>query len=198
MGKVPASITMSIDGYVTGPDDGPARAWVRAGSGCTTRCSAVRGPMTRGRPVRRDQSSRSGSTLSSLASGLRLPAGTCTRQPATGAARTRGRPLLHRTHRTEEQPDGDDFVFVDGLAKAIERAEQAAGDKDVSLGGGADVIRQALELGLVDDLSIVIAPVILGGGKQLFEGFTHDIELEHQGVRQSQYATIIDYAVTRS
>ena len=89
-------------------------------------------------------------------------------------------------------------MFVDGLAEAIERAKEAAGDKDVSLGGGADVIRQALELGLVDNLSIVIAPVILGGGKRLFEGFTQDIELEHLGVRQSQYATIIDYAVTRS
>ena len=67
------------------------------------------------------------------------------------------------SHRTEEEPDGDDFVFVDGLAEEIERARQAAPDKDVSLAGGADVIRQALELGPVDNLAIVIAPVILGG-----------------------------------
>ena len=109
-----------------------------------------------------------------------------------------GVPCFIVTPRTEDQPDGDDFVLVNGLAEAIERAKQAAADQDVSLGGGADVIRQALELGLVDNLSIVIAPVILGGGKRLFEGFTQDIELTHQGVRQSQYATIIDYAVTRS
>ena len=61
--------------------------------------------------------------------------------------------------------------------------------------GGADVIRQALEAGLVDELTIIVAPVVLGGGKRLFEGFTRSLELEHLGVRQSQYATFIDYRV---
>jgi dihydrofolate reductase len=61
--------------------------------------------------------------------------------------------------------------------------------------GGADVIRQALEAGLVDELTIIVAPVILGGGKLLFDGFTQPLELEHLGVRQSRYATFIDYRV---
>jgi len=106
-------------------------------------------------------------------------------------------PCFIVTHRPQEQPEGGDFVFVDGIAQAIERAKMAAGDKDVSLVGGADVIRQALEQDLVDDLSIVIAPVVLGGGKRLFEGFTKDVELGHLGVHQSPYATFIDYAVKR-
>ena len=59
------------------------------------------------------------------------------------------------------------------------------------------MIRQALEQDLLDDLSIIIAPVLLGGGKRLFEGFTKDVELEHVGVHQSPYATFIDYAVKR-
>jgi dihydrofolate reductase len=63
--------------------------------------------------------------------------------------------------------------------------------------GGADVIRQALDAGLVEELTIVIAPVVLGGGKRLFEGFSKDVELEHLGVRQSPYATFIDYRVKR-
>ena len=63
--------------------------------------------------------------------------------------------------------------------------------------GGADVIRQALEADLVDELSIVVAPVMLGGGKRLFEGFSKDVELEHLGVRQSPFATFIDYRVKR-
>ena len=63
--------------------------------------------------------------------------------------------------------------------------------------GGADVIRQALELGLVEELTIIIAPVILGGGKRLFEGFSASVDLEHLGVRQSQFATFIDYRVRR-
>jgi dihydrofolate reductase len=57
------------------------------------------------------------------------------------------------------------------------------------------VIRQALDAGLVDELTIIIAPVILGGGKRLFERFTKSLDLEHSGVRQSQYATFIDYRV---
>jgi dihydrofolate reductase len=77
-------------------------------------------------------------------------------------------------------------------------AVEAAGDKDVSIAGGADVIRQALAAGLVDELSLVVAPVVLGGGKRLFDdGFTESVELEHVGVRQSPYATFIDYRVKR-
>ncbi|MEA2379790.1 MAG: hypothetical protein QOD13_3697 [Thermoleophilaceae bacterium] len=59
--------------------------------------------------------------------------------------------------------------------------------------GGAAIIRQALDAGLVDELSIIIAPVTLGDGKRLFEGFSGSLELEHLGVRQSQFPTFIDY-----
>jgi dihydrofolate reductase len=48
---------------------------------------------------------------------------------------------------------------------------------------------------IVDELTIIIAPVVLGGGKRLFEGFTQSLDLEHRGVRQSPFATFIDYAV---
>ncbi len=99
------------------------------------------------------------------------------------------------THRPEEQPPGDDFTFVGDLAEAIARAKAAAGDKDVNVMGGADVIRQALAGGHVDELTIVVAPVVLGGGKRLFEGFTRSLDLEHLGVRQSPYATFVDYRV---
>ena len=84
------------------------------------------------------------------------------------------------------------------MPEAVERAREAAGDKDVHVMGGADVIRQALDAGLVDELTIIVAPVILGGGKRLFDGFTRDVELEHIGLRQSQFATFIDYRIKRS
>ena len=64
--------------------------------------------------------------------------------------------------------------------------------------GGAELIRQALRVGHVEELSISIAPVVLGGGKRLFEGFSSSFELEHLGVRQSPYATFIDYRVKRA
>jgi dihydrofolate reductase len=63
--------------------------------------------------------------------------------------------------------------------------------------GGADMIRQALESREVEELTIIVAPIVLGGGKRLFEGFDKRIELEHLGVRQSPFATFIDYRVKR-
>jgi dihydrofolate reductase len=99
------------------------------------------------------------------------------------------------THRPDEQPPGDDFVFVEGVEAAVERAREAAGGKDVHVMGGAETIRQALAAGLVDELTIIVAPVVLGGGKRLFEGFTKSLDLEHLGVRQSPFATFVDYRV---
>jgi dihydrofolate reductase len=101
------------------------------------------------------------------------------------------------THRPEEEPEGGAFTFVSGVEEAVERAREAAGDKDVHVMGGADVLRQALEAGLVDELTIIIAPVVLGGGKRLFEGFSESLELEQLGVRQSRFATFINYRVKR-
>ena len=93
--------------------------------------------------------------------------------------------------------EGGGFTFVSGVEQAVERAKEAAGSKDVHVMGGADVIRQALAAGLVDELTIIIAPIVLGRGKRLFEGFSTSLELEHLGVRQSPRATFVDYRVKR-
>ena len=70
--------------------------------------------------------------------------------------------------------------------------------------GGADVIRQALAARLVDELTIILAPLVLSlaplvlsRGKRLFDGFERERELEHVGVRQSRDATFVDYRVLR-
>ena len=116
---------------------------------------------------------RSGSPRSARGSAPWSAGAGPTRPPATGATRTRsGCPFFIVTHRPEEEPDGGHFKFVAGVDEAVERAREAADGKDVSVMGGADVIRQALDAGLVDELSIIVAPVVLGGGKRLFDGFT--------------------------
>ena len=79
----------------------------------------------------------------------------------------------------------------------MDRAREAAGDKDVHVMGGADIIRQALAAGLVEELSIIVAPVILGDGKRLFDGFADSVDLEHIGRRQSPFATFVDYRIKR-
>jgi len=61
--------------------------------------------------------------------------------------------------------------------------------------GGPEVIRQALAAGLVDELTVTIAPLVLGGGKRLFDGFDQTVVLQHAGLRQSPFATHLTYRV---
>jgi dihydrofolate reductase len=102
--------------------------------------------------------------------------------------------LVALTHRTDDLHD-ESFVFVDDLGEALRLAREAAGDKAASIGGGADVIRQALAAGEVDELCLSTAPV-LGAGKPLFEGGL-ELDLESLEVHQSRWATHVRYAVTR-
>jgi dihydrofolate reductase len=87
--------------------------------------------------------------------------------------------------------------WVSGLDSALEQARAAAGDKDVGIMGGADTIRQALTGGHVDELIVTIAPVVLGGGKGLFERFDHSLDLQQGDVRQSKWATHLRYLVKK-
>jgi dihydrofolate reductase len=108
-----------------------------------------------------------------------------------------GAPVFVVTHRPEEEPTTGEFSFVGSFEEAIDRAKAAAGDKAVSIGGGGDVIRQGLDAGIVDELHIIVAPVILGGGKHLFKDFAKSIDLENRRVRQSRWATFLEFAVRR-
>ena len=107
-------------------------------------------------------------------------------------------PLFVLTHRTEDQPDpAAGFTFVSDLDDALTQARAAAGSGDVAIGGGAEVIREVLSAGEVDELVISTAPVILGAGKRLFDGFERDLDLTVTKVYSSPYATHVRYAVSR-
>ncbi len=74
--------------------------------------------------------------------------------------------LTHYARPPLEMEGGNIFHFVTGgIHEALERAKEAAGDKDIRIGGGAATIRQYLEAGLIDDLHLAIAPVLLGAGE---------------------------------
>jgi dihydrofolate reductase len=78
--------------------------------------------------------------------------------------------LTHHAREPLEMTGGTTFHFVtDGIESALERAVEAAGGLDVSLGGGADVTQQYLRAGLIDELEIHVVPLFLGGGSRLFE-----------------------------
>lgn len=82
-------------------------------------------------------------------------------------------PVYVLTHQKREpwvRPGGTTFYFVnDGAESALEQAKRAAGDRDIRISGGADVIQQYLNLGVVDELEIALAPVLFCGGRRLFE-----------------------------
>jgi dihydrofolate reductase len=79
--------------------------------------------------------------------------------------------LTNHARSPIEMEGGTTFHFVTGgIREALERAREAAGEKDVRIGGGANTIQQYLREGLIDELHIAIAPVLLGGGERLFEG----------------------------
>jgi dihydrofolate reductase len=196
MTKVFAGITTSVDGYITGPDDGPGKGLGEGGE--RLHYWVFGGPWTYDAEPRGEPKGEDAAWLEEMSSQVgAVVGGRWTYEAARhwGDKNPWGIPFFIVTHRPEEEPEGSEFTFVDGVEAAVERAKEAAGDKHVHVMGGADVIRQALQAGLVDELSIIIAPVVLGGGKHLFEGFSESLELEHLGVRQSPFATFIDYRV---
>ena len=198
MAKVLSGITVSVDGYVAGPNDVAGNGLGDGGE--RLHYWVFGGPWTYENEPEGQATGEDAAWLEEATSGLgAVVAGRWTYEAAShwGDENPWGIPVFIVTHRPEEQPDGDAFTFVSGVEEAVRRAREAAGDKHVHVMGGADVIRQALEADLVDELTIIVAPVVLGGGKRLFEGFTKSIDLEHIGVRQSQYATFVDYRVKR-
>jgi dihydrofolate reductase len=199
MTKVLSGITVSVDGYVAGPNDGPGKGLGEGGE--RLHYWVFGGPWTYDAEPTGEATGEDAEWLKQAMSKLgAVVGGRWTYEAADhwGGENPWDLPFFIVTHRPEEEPAGKGFTFVSGVPEAVEQARKAAGDKDVHVMGGADVIRQALEAGLVDELTIIVAPVVLGGGKRLFEGFSTSLELEHVGVRQSSFATFIDYRVKGS
>jgi len=198
MTEIAAGITVSVDGYIAGPNDGPGRGLGDGGE--RLHYWVFGGPWTYDAPARGEATGEDKAVLDeegAKAGAVIAGRGTYEAAGHWGDTNPFGVPFFIVTHRPEEQPPGDDFIFVGSLPEAIDRATAAAGDKRVNVMGGADVIRQALEAGYVDELGVIIAPVVLGGGKRLFDGFTELLDLEHLGVRQSPFATFINYRVKK-
>jgi dihydrofolate reductase len=103
--------------------------------------------------------------------------------------------LTHHPHDPIEMAGGTTFHFVtDGFDSAYARAREVAGDRDVSIAGGASTIRQALAAGVIDQLVLDIAPVVLGGGESPFAGVA-DLKLEPVEAIHSPQATHVRYRV---
>jgi dihydrofolate reductase len=92
---------------------------------------------------------------------------------------------------------GTTFTFVtDGIESALAQAREAAGDADVAIAGGAGTVNQYLAAGLIDELRLHVAPVVLGAGERLFQGVA-DVDLERLDVSGTDLVTHLSYRVPR-
>ena len=199
MSKVIATITTSVDGYVTGPDDGPEYGLGRGGERLHN--WVMGGPWTYDGEHAFAMSGADkefyDGLIATIGSGI-VGRGMYDAAGAWGGTNPFPGTLIVLTHHIEDQPDpATGFHFVDGFDHALHCARDEAGDKDVSLSGGAALIRQGLAAGVVDTLVISTAPVILGAGKRLFDGFDRDIDLRIRTVHYSEWAVHTTYDVVR-
>jgi len=214
VGKVRAIITMSLDGYVAGPDQTeenplgvggeqlhewmfPLKVW-RESHGDEG------GEVTASSPVVEGWWENVGAIIMgrNMFGGGPGPWG---EDPWTGWWGDNPPyhvPVFVLTHHEREpliKEGGTTFFFVtDGIESALDQARAAADDKDVLLAGGGEAAQQYLKAGLLNEIQLHVAPVILGGGVRLFEGIgPGEAKLETMEVVESPAVTHIRYRVSR-
>ena len=201
MGLVVVDISMSLDGFVAGPDDGlgrglgeggePLHNWVMGGA-----WSYDEGPSFQASGVDREVIDEVFGDAGAIIIGRRM----YDVVDGWGDESPFDLPVFVVTSRPHptRTVGATSYTFVtDGIDSALRQAQQAAGDKSVSVGGGGRVIQQFLAAGLVDEMQVHVAPVLLGGGKRLFEHLGTSLpRLEQVRVRESPLATHIRYRLT--
>ena len=107
--------------------------------------------------------------------------------------------LTHTARAAWPRKGGTTFFFVtEGISSALERAKRAAGHKDVRISGGAETVREFVAAGLVDEITLHLAPVLLGSGVRLFDHLgPGELKLEQVGVTSSALVTHLHYRVLR-
>lgn len=203
MGKVVFDISVSLDGYVAGPDDGPELGLGAGGE-------RLHEWVVELKSWREPHGLEGGETNASSAiveEGLSAAGAIVVGKRMFDNAHGWGdvppfhMPVFVLTHTAREPLAKSDttFTFVtDGIESAVERAKAAAGEKNVGIGGGANTAQQALKAGLVDEVQLNVAPVLLGGGVRLFEGLgPDDAEFELVRVIEGPRATHLKYRVVK-
>ncbi|HSH78314.1 MAG TPA: dihydrofolate reductase family protein [Herpetosiphonaceae bacterium] len=107
--------------------------------------------------------------------------------------------VTHRARETAVKQGGTTFTFVtDGIESALHQARAAAGDQDIAVAGGANIAQQYLKAGLLDEIQIHLVPILLGDGRRLFDNLgSAPIEMESTRVIQSPRVTHLRFRVAR-
>jgi dihydrofolate reductase len=188
MGPVEVEISMSVDGFITGPNEEGAGL----GEGGEILHAWFRQDQDGPRLLDDALFATSGAVITSR----KIYDGT----EGWGDDGFYRMPVFVLTHRPHDLVVKGEttFTFVtEGIESAIAQARAAAGDKKVHVMGGASVIQQALKAGLVDSLHLHVAPIVLGAGTRLFDNLTDPIELERTEVVESQFGTHLRFRVVK-
>ena len=192
MSKLRLKLSMSLDGFVAGPDQsvkaplgiGGERlhAWAFRLAAFRALLGLEGGEVNESTPVVEQWFVNIGATVMGRNMFGGHPGPWDTRDPWKGwwgANPPFHHPVFVLTHHPREPlalEGGTTFTFVtQGIAKALDLARQAAGGKDVSLGGGAQAAQQYLAAGLVDEMEISLVPTLLGAGERLFDNIGSDL-----------------------
>lgn len=203
MPKVTLDMSMSLDGFITGPDAGVEQPlgiggerlheWVYGLSSWRERHGLAGGEADRDAELLDEAFTSVGATVMGREM-FDVGEGPWGDEPPFHV------PVFVLTHRPREpliKDGGTMFTFVtDGVKSALEQARAAAGDRNVSVAGGADTVQQFLRAGLLDELQIHIVPVLLGAGTWLFDGLERT-ELEQERVTASADVTHLRFRVVR-
>jgi dihydrofolate reductase len=194
MPKVVAEISVSLDGFVTGPEPGPKQGLGRGGE--ALHIWALE-PDATDAEVLDESIDATGVVIM----GRRLfdfidgPDG-WNDEMGYGGARAAQPPLLVVTRRPPAEvrlADRTTFV-VDGIGSAVAKGRAMSDERDVVVMGGAETVRTAIDAGVVDELRLHFSPVLLGAGTPLFSGATPR-SLRQIHVRSSSHATHVTYRV---
>lgn len=194
MGKVTAALTMSLDGFIAGPNDEVDRLFGWYGAGDTEFVVPVTELAFQISAESAELIGREWGAIGAIVTGRR----DFDVSNAWGGEPFMSLPTFIVTHSVPEEWASKDsgFTFVTGgVAQAVNMAREAAGDKDVSI-GGSTIVQQALKAGLLDEIHIELAPVLLGEGIRLFDNLAGEIiDLEIIRVIEGSGVTHLRYRV---
>lgn len=204
MGKVYVQLSMSLDGFVAGPNDSPENslgdngerlfAWYESGD--TDFPVPGTDMVFKISQASADLLGKEWSKLGAMVTGRR----TFDIAGAWGGNPPGGGPCFVVTHTVPQEwvKEGSPFTFVtDGVESAVAQAKAVAGDKDISV-DSANIVQQCLKAGLLDEIHIDLVPILLGGGVRLFDHLDNaPIELEQSRVVEAPDVTHLFFRVVK-
>ncbi len=204
MGKVATGLSMSLDGFIAGPNDGPGQplgeggerlfAWFSAGD---TEYELPGTEMVfKISPQSAEMLREAHAGMGAFVTGRR----TFDITNGWGGSPPLGVPTFVVTHAVPDEwvYEGSPFTFVtNGVESAVEQARAVAGEKDVAV-GAASIVQQCIRAGLLDEIHVDLVPVLLGGGVRLFEHLGNTpIQLEGPKVIEGSRVTHLTFRVVR-